>query len=70
MAFVKALCVVLLLYSATFGESRSLQDDNNSEKRAIPPHEMNALAQQIAETLERPGRSSSGPKPKSESAKS
>jgi hypothetical protein len=48
MAFVKALCVVLLLYSATFGES--LQDDNNSEKRAIPPHEMNALAQQIAET--------------------
>ncbi|CAB4032473.1 Hypothetical predicted protein, partial [Paramuricea clavata] len=37
----------------TFGESRSLQDDNNSEKRAIPPHEMNVLAQQISETLER-----------------
>jgi hypothetical protein len=35
MVFVKALCVVFLWYSASFGESRNLKNDSNWEKRMI-----------------------------------
>jgi hypothetical protein len=47
MIFATALCVVLLLYSASFGDSRSLKNDTDSEKRTVnlppPPHfEQNA----------------------------
>jgi hypothetical protein len=43
MIFAKALCVVLLLYSASFGDSQSLKNDTDSEKRTVinlppPPH--------------------------------
>lgn len=34
MVFAKALCVVLLVHSASFGEIRSLQIDSNSETRS------------------------------------
>ena len=55
--FVKALCVVLSLYSASYGESRSLENGDSLEKRAAgghaaPPAATTALAQRIAEGLE------------------
>jgi hypothetical protein len=43
MVFAKALCVVLLLYSASFGESRNLKNDSNSEKRMIGGNTGNIL---------------------------
>jgi hypothetical protein len=43
MIFATALCVVLLLYSASLGDSRSLKNDTDLEKRTEinlppPPH--------------------------------
>ena len=35
MIFATALCVVLLLYSASFGDSQSLKNDTDSEKRTV-----------------------------------
>ena len=56
MAFLKALCVVLLLYSASLDASRRLKNDSNSKKRMLggggPPAAINQLALQIAQQLE------------------
>jgi hypothetical protein len=43
MIFATALCVVMLLYSASFGDSLSLKNDTDSEKKTVinlppPPH--------------------------------
>ena len=43
MIFANVLCVVLLLYSAGFGDSLSLKNDTDLEKRTVinlppPPH--------------------------------
>jgi hypothetical protein len=35
MIFAKALCVVLLLYSASFGDSLSLKNDTDSRNRTV-----------------------------------
>jgi hypothetical protein len=59
MAFVTALGVVLLLLcSARFGTSRSLEEDFSLEKRAAggnaqPPAATTTLAQQVAQQLVR-----------------
>ena len=55
MVLVKALCVVLLLCSASFGESQRLERDSDVEKRAArfpqPPAGQEAEATQNAATL-------------------
>ena len=63
MTFTKALCVVLLLYSASYGECRCVKKDSKPEKRVVggdqpPSAEMTALATQIAATLEQQVRQS------------
>ena len=39
MTFVKALCVLLLLYYASFGESERLENDSISKKAQLPNEE-------------------------------
>ena len=53
MVFAKALCAVLLVYSASFGEIRSLQSDSNSEKRA---QALGKSPEQIAYEIEKMAR--------------
>ena len=52
MVFAKALCVVLLVYSASFGEIRSLKNDSNPEKRV----ELEKSPKQIAYEIEKMAR--------------
>ncbi len=52
MEFAKALCVVLLLYSASFGESRTLEH-SNSKKRVVSVRTIAVKSpKQIAQELE------------------
>ena len=39
MTFVEALCVLLLLYYASFGESERLENDSISKKAQLPDEE-------------------------------
>ena len=45
MMFTKALCIALLLYFTSYGESRTMENDSNSEKKTGVANTPSTVAQ-------------------------